>query len=267
MTKVTTSDRLWRIVALAVAVLVVGCTPSRVIPPAEIRSGTTFGADDLRAIAADEDANPATLWLERGTAIWHEAPNDGSGPTCQSCHGDVEASMHGVAAHYPQIDRASGSLLDLEARINDCRVRRQHAPAFRYESESLLAIVAYVARASRGVPIQVSIDGAARAHFDSGRSFYYSRRGQMNLACNNCHEQNWGRRLLGETISQGHPTGYPIYRLEWQSMGSEQHRLRACLFGVRAELLPYGNDQLVDLELFLAWRAQGLPIETPAVRR
>ena len=257
-----------RRVAIVLLLTLAACVPERVIPPAEMRSGTSFGQADLRAIAADDDANPATLWLERGEQLWHEAPAGASGaPSCTQCHGDVAQSMHGVAAHYPQVDRASGQLFDLEARINACRVRHQHAPPLAYESDALVGITAYVARASRGVPIEVSVDGPAHAAFERGRAFYYTRRGQMNQACNNCHEQNWGRRLLGETISQGQPTGFPIYRLEWQKMGSEQHRLRACLYGVRAELPPYGSPELVDLELFLAWRAQGLPIETPAVRR
>ena len=89
----------------------------------------------------------------------------------------------------------------------------------------------------------------------------------MNLACMHCHDWNAGKRLLAESISQGHPNAYPVYRLEWQSAGSLQRRLRACYFGVRAEMPPYGAQDLLDLELFLAWRAQGLTIETPGVRR
>jgi sulfur-oxidizing protein SoxA len=91
--------------------------------------------------------------------------------------------------------------------------------------------------------------------------------GQLNLACAHCHEKNWGRTLLAERLSQGHPNGYPIYRLEWQAVGSLERRLRSCLAGVRAEVLPYGAPEYADLALFLAWRAQGLPIETPGVRR
>ena len=137
----------------------------------------------------------------------------------------------------------------------------------QYESEELLAITAYVARQSKGMPIGVSIDGAAKAHFEAGEAAYRLRRGQMNLSCAHCHEANWGKRLLSETISQGQPNGYPAYRMEWQTMGSLERRLRACLSGVRAEMLPYGSPEYLDLELYLAWRAQGLPIETPGVRR
>ncbi len=141
------------------------------------------------------------------------------------------------------------------------------ADPLRYESEELLALTSYLARQSLGAPIATRIDGAASAHFEAGRVSYHLRRGQMNLSCAHCHDAQWGKRLLSETISQGHPNAYPAYRMEWQTMGSLERRLRACLSGIRAEMLPYGSQEYLDLELFLAWRAQGLPIETPGVRR
>src|SRR5438445_360773 len=101
---------------------------------------------------------------------------------------------------------------------------------------------------------------------DAGRATFYRRQGQLNLACNQCHDDNWGRRLAGNVVPQAHPTGYPLYRLEWQSLGSLQRRLRGCLTGIRAEPYEYGAAELVDLELFLMWRARGMPFEAPAVR-
>ena len=175
--------------------------------------------------------------------------------------------MKGVAAGYPRIDAKSGRLLDLEGRINQCRVERQQSDAFRPESDELLGLTAYVAMQSRGVPVKVSIDGPARAHFEAGRTLYYRRMGQMNLACAHCHEANWGRKLLAETISQGHGNPYPIYRLEWQKMGSLQRRMRSCLIGIRGEPWSYGSMEHLELALYLAWRAEGLPIESPGVRR
>src|SRR5205823_577706 len=167
----------------------------------------------------------------------------------------------------PAFDRDSGAIIDLEARINACRVRHQGAEPFERESDELLALTAYVAMQSRGMPLAVSIDGPARAAFERGRALYMSRHGQMNLSCNQCHDQNWGKRLFAETLSQGHGNAFPAYRLEWQTLGSLQRRIRACLFGVRAEMPRPGAPELTDLELYLAWRAQGLPLETPGVRR
>lgn len=174
--------------------------------------------------------------------------------------------MKGAATRYPQIDKGGG-LLNLEDRIRQCRERRQQAAPFNFESEELLALTALVRMQSRGMPMVISIGGESRAYFERGRDFYYSRSGQMNLACAHCHQENWGKKLGPETISQGHGNAYPAYRLEWQTMGSLQRRFRSCLSGVRAEMLPYGATEYLDLELYLAWRSGKLPIETPGVRR
>jgi sulfur-oxidizing protein SoxA len=258
---------MWRALAVVVACFAAGASAQqRVLPLSELRSGATFAGANVRAMQADELANPGMLWVERGEKLW-SAPAESSGKACASCHDAAQTSMRGVAARYPKFDAAAGTVLDLEARINDCRTRRQQAPALARESEDLLALTAFVAYQSRGVPLAASIDGPARAAFERGRELYFARHGQMNIACTQCHDQNWGKRLLGETISQGHPTAFPGYRLEWQSLGSLQRRLRACLFGIRAEMPPPGAPVLTDLELYLAWRAQGLPIEAPGVRR
>ena len=158
-------------------------------------------------------------------------------------------------------------MVDLSERIEACRTGKQGAPALPREAEDRNALEVYVASMSRNMPIAVVVDGPARSSFERGRDFYYQRRGQMNLACANCHEQNVGKRLFAETISQGHGNAFPAYRLEWQSVGSLQRRLRACLNGVHAEAPSEGTPILTDLELFLALREQGLPIETPGVRR
>jgi sulfur-oxidizing protein SoxA len=203
--------------------------------------------------------------VERGEKLWSE-PAGKAKQSCASCHQDAKTSMRGVAASYPKVG-AGGKVFNLEGRINACRVNHQGAEPFKYESEELLAITAYVARQSKGMPIAASIAGPARAHFDAGEAAYRQRRGQMNLSCAHCHEANWGKRLLSETVSQGQPNAYPAYRMEWQTLGSLERRLRACLSGIRAEMLPYGSPEYLDLELYLAWRAQGLPVETPGVRR
>jgi len=238
----------------------------RALPLPALRSGVSFVSPDLRAMQEDDAANPGLLWVGRGEQLWNTGVGT-SGPACAACHGDARAAMRGVAARHPAYDKSAGVVVDLEARIERCRTQRQNAPALARESEDLLALTAYVAYQSRGVPLAVSIDGPARDAFDRGRAYYVKRHGQMNLACTQCHDDNWGKRLLVETISQGHPTAFPAYRLEWQSLGSLQRRIRACLFGVRAQMPPPGAPELTDVELYLAWRAQGLPMEAPGVRR
>ena len=231
-----------------------------------LKSGLEFQSDDVKKLQADDFANPGALWTARGEALW-TTPAGIAQKSCASCHGVAATAMKGVAARYPAFDKSQSRVLDLEARVNSCRVMHQGAAAFAAESDELLGMTAFVAQQSRGMPIAVAIDGDAGAAFEAGRKLYYQRIGQLNLACNQCHEQNWHRRLLTQPITQGHGNGYPAYRLDWQKMGSLQRRLRACFYGVRAELPAFGADELIALELFLAWRGEGLTIETPAVRR
>lgn len=245
-----------------------GTAPSAddAIRPEHKRSGTAFQAPATRAMQDDDLANPGMLWVAKGEELWNRAPAPGAQP-CAGCHGDARQSMNGAAARHPAFDPASGRPLNLEQRINACRTQRQGAPPLAYEAEELLALAAFVAHQSRGVPIRVAVDGPARPFLDDGRRLFHARQGQLNLSCAQCHDRTWGKRFRSELLSQGQPTGYPVYRLEWQTMGSLHRRLKNCAAGVRAEPFDFGSPELVNLELYLAWRAQGLPVETPAVRR
>ncbi|MEE4277632.1 MAG: sulfur oxidation c-type cytochrome SoxA [Halieaceae bacterium] len=235
---------------------------ARELPAA--RSGYHYQSEEIQALQDDDFANPAMLWVDRGRVLWRQVA--GSEPSCEQCHGEAQ-SLRGAAVRYPQYDAGVGRLLNLEGRINQCRTERQGLEALAYESDALLSLTALVSHQSRGLPIDVSIDGAAQAYFEEGRRYFYTRRGQMNLACYHCHQLNAGRYLRGDRLSQGQATGYPIYRLDWQTLGSLHRRLRFCNTGVRAEPFAFGDPAYVSLELFLAWRARGLPWEAPAVRR
>lgn len=234
--------------------------------PRPLKSGIEFASGDVRAMQADDFANPGMLWVTRGEKLWRARAGKAN-VACADCHGDAAVSMKGVAARYPAIDPGAARLIDIEGRVNLCRTRHQRAEAFAYESDELLSLSAYVAHQSRGIPMRVELDWQHQRHFERGRDLYHQRIGQMNLACVHCHQRNWGKQLLAQTLSQGHGNAYPAYRLEWQSLGSLQRRLRACFFGVRAEMPAYGAQELLELELYLAWRARGLPIESPGVRR
>ena len=224
------------------------------IPQAERRSGYEFMGRETRAMQDDDVTNPALFSLMEGETLWKRKEN---GTACADCHADLK----GAAARYPALK--GGRLVNLEQQINACRTERQQSPAFAYESRELLALSAYVGKQSRGMPIAVTAD---EKHLAAGRALFQRRQGQLNLSCSQCHDDNWGKGLAGTPIPQAHPTGYPIYRLEWQGMGSLQRRLRNCIIGVRAEPYAYGSQELVDLELYLMWRARGMKLETPAVR-
>ncbi len=215
------------------------------------KSGYQFMSRETQAMQDDEATGPAALWLLDGEALWRR--------DCAACHGAQR--MKGVAARYPALHK--GKLVNLEQRINLCRVEQQKAPAFAYESRELLALAAYVGRQSRGLPIAVE---KIEPYFGKGEAAFLRRQGQLNLSCAQCHDDHAGRKLAGSTIPQAHPTGYPLYRLEWQGLGSLQRRLRNCLTGMRAENYAFGAAGLLELELYLMWRARGMKLETPAVR-
>lgn len=248
------------------ALLAVCCVGAHAQSPSPPRGGIEFQSADVRALQSDAFANPGMLWVTRGEALWSQK-RGAAGNTCASCHGEARQSMRGVAVRYPKYSPDLGRVVNLEERINACVRGNQRAEPLAWESPDLLALTTYVARQSAGMPIAVSIDGPARQAYERGRAIYHERQGQLHLACTQCHDRAWGRTLLAEKISQGHPADWPAYRLEWQTLGSLQRRLRACYFGVRAELPAFGSPELGALELYLADRAKGLAISPPGVRR
>lgn len=246
---------------LAVAQAVLGAG----IPVEERRSGYEFMSRETRAMQDDDATNPGVFWLLDGEALWNRKTG-AAGRSCADCHRDARSSMKGVAARYPAWSEARQRPVNLAERINICRSERQKAAALEQEGRDLLALTAYVAHQSRGMPINAAPDKRMEPFVNAGRSAFMRRQGQLNIACAQCHDDRWGRKLGGSVIPQAHPTGYPLYRLEWQSLGSLQRRLRNCMIGMRAEPYPYGAPEMLELEVYLMWRARGMRLETPAVR-
>lgn len=228
------------------------------------RSGFDDMGTALQAIQRDDFSNPATLWLAEGESAWNRQAGS-AGKSCADCHGGPE-SMRGVAARYPAYDTTLGRVVNLDGKIEDCRIRRQKADPLPHESRARVALEAFVARQSRGLPIVPPDEPNVGAAAAAGSALFTRRMGQLDLSCAQCHEQRAGQRLAGSIIPQGHPTGYPVYRSEWQSVGTLQRRLRNCMIGVRSEAFAYGSPEFVALEAFLMRRAAGMTIETPAVR-
>jgi L-cysteine S-thiosulfotransferase len=250
---------------LLATVAVAGVGAATEIPQGERRSGFTFMTPETQAMQNDDTANPGMLWVLDGEGLW-TAKAGSAGRSCADCHGDVHTSMRGVAARYPAFDAALGRPVDLEQRVNLCRVQHQQAPALTYESRELLALTALIGQQSRGMPIESGSDRRLDPFIAAGHDLFTRRQGQLNLGCSNCHDDNWDKHLAGSAITQAQPTGYPLYRLEWQSLGSLQRRMRNCMIGVRAQPYDYGAPEFVELELYLMSRGRGLSIEAPAVR-
>lgn len=233
--------------------------------PAPRRSGFDDMGSATQALQRDDSQNPAMLWVADGERLWAQ-PAGPAGRRCADCHGDAATGLRGAAVRYPRLDTRSGQPITLAQRINACRVRHQGEAPWAPESEPLLGLAALVARASRGLPLQPD-DAAPLAEAAArGETLFRLRIGQLNLSCAQCHDERGGQRLGGNLIPQAHPSAYPIYRLEWQGLGSLQRRLRNCMTGVRAEVPEWNARDLVDLEAYLVRRAAGMAWEAPGVR-
>jgi L-cysteine S-thiosulfotransferase len=229
------------------------------------RSGFEFMSPQTQAMQNDDTQNPGMLWVKQGEALWNK-PEGAQSKSCASCHSDAKNSMRGVATKYPVFDAKTSSLINLSKKILQCRTDQQQASSIAFESQTLLSLEAYVAHQSRGLPIKASTDTKLKPHIDNGKKLYTQPLGQLNLSCAQCHDQLAGQRLGSAPIPEAHPNGYPIYRLEWQGLGSLQRRLRNCMSGVRAEGFAYGSKELIEIELYLVNRANGMLIEAPGVR-
>jgi sulfur-oxidizing protein SoxA len=255
---------LCRAASTVAACLAIAIAAAGEIPLSERRSTYLEMSPATKAMQDGDTDNPGMLWVLDGEALW-QAKAGKAGIACAGCHGDAGASMKGVAARYPAYDSKLETAIDLAGRINICRTERQQAPELPRESKGLLALTALIARQSRGLPIR-SDDERLKPSIEAGRHLFNARQGQLDLACVHCHDHNRGKKLAGITVPQGHPTGYPLYRLEWQTLGSLQRRLRNCMIGMRAEPYAYGAPEYLALEAYLMWRARGMTVESPAVR-
>jgi len=231
----------------------------------EIRSGYTYAEPETRAMQDDDFENPAMLALDYGAELW--STKDGvANKSCADCHGDAEKSMKGVGARYPVYYEPWGKPINIELRINECRENQMKAKPYKYESNEMLGMTSFVKYQSRNMPVNVDIGGPNKDFFLKGKAFYYERRGQLDMACKHCHDDNAGNMIRANLLSQGQSNGFPTYRLKWQKVGSLHRRFRGCNSQVRATPFGYGSDEYVNLELYLAWRGRDLPVESPSVR-
>jgi L-cysteine S-thiosulfotransferase len=229
------------------------------------KSGYEFMSSATQALQNDDTQNPAMLWVKQGEALWNKAEGSAQ-KSCVSCHGNAATSMRGAASRHPSYDEKRALPLTLAQRVNACRTDKQLASPLRNESQDLLSLEVFVAYQSRGLAINPPNDKRLNPFIERGQTIYQQPLGQLNLSCAQCHDQQAGQRLGSAPIPQAHPTAYPIYRSEWQGLGSLQRRFRNCMSGVRAEPFGLGSMELTEIELFLMARAKGMKIETPGVR-
>jgi sulfur-oxidizing protein SoxA len=228
-----------------------------------IYSGWRFRTDDTQALQLDDFDNPAMLAVDAALDAYSTVEGD-AGESCASCHGDVE-SFAGLAPTMPKV--VDGKLVVMEDFINTCRTERMKAEPYSWNSQDMQGMVALIKLQSRGMPMSVAIDGDAAPYWEQGKEMYYTRFGQLELSCANCHEDNWGNMIRADHLSQGQVNGFPVYRLKDAALVSMHNRFRGCIRDTRAETFGVGSDEFRALELYVASRGNGLSVETPAVRQ
>ena len=235
-------------------------------PLSEVISGNEFRTAETREQNQDEFQNPGYLLVEEGASLWETA--DGSeNKACADCHGDAAESMAGVGASYPKWDEQAGKPRSLQHRINSCREENMGAEAWKWESGDMLSMVSFVKNQSLGMPMKLDFSqGDMESWRKQGEELYYTRMGQLDLACSNCHEDNYGNFIRADMLSQGQINGFPTYRFKWQGVGSLHRRFVGCIRNIRGEPYKRGSDEYVALEIYLSWRGEGLPLESPSVR-
>jgi L-cysteine S-thiosulfotransferase len=236
-------------------------SPEKPYAAAELRSGASYMAPHLQKQQSDDDQNPAMLWVDSGKTLFER--------DCKSCHSEAR----GLAATLPRVFADPSSKAErvatLESQINLCQTTRVKggATAYAVESEPLLSLATYLAFSSRGVKHVVAENVEKTTSWQRARDMYFAVQGKLDFSCAACHDKLAGRRVRTQAISQGHGVGFPTYRIEWQTVGSLSRRLRACFYGMEANVPAASDPILLALELYLAWRSEGLMIEAPAVRR
>jgi len=235
-------------------------------PLSEIISGFEFRNPETQALQLDDFENPAFLWVQQGEELWSTAEGT-AGKACADCHGNAAETMKMVGATFPKWSEKNKKPINIELQVNECRTERMGAEAWKYESSEMLGMTSYVRTQSRGEPVNVDFsEGDMENWKEKGKDLYYTRFGQLNLSCSNCHEDNYGNYIRSDLLSQGQTNGFPTYRLKWQGIGTLHRRFKGCMDQVRAEPYKRGSDEFLALEVYLSYRGVGLPVEAPAVR-
>ena len=231
----------------------------------EILSGWRFRSEGTQAMQMDDFDNPGMSAVDAAAEAW-DTVEGSEGKSCASCHGAAEDSMAGVRAVYPKWNDAAEEVRTLAMQINDCRENKMGAEKYGYTSGNMAAMEALITLQSRGMPVNVAIDGPVQATWEAGKELYYTRTGQLDLSCANCHEDNYGNMIRADHLSQGQINGFPVYRLKNTKLNTVHARFKGCVRDTRAETFNPGSDEFIALELYVASRGNGLSVEGPSVR-
>jgi sulfur-oxidizing protein SoxA len=212
-----------------------------------------------------EEFPPYELNIEKGKELFSKPFKNGK--TYASC---FENDGMGIAHRYPFFDTASGKVVTLESAINACRVSNGEEP-LKYSKGAIADLSAYMHYTSRGETINVVIpdDPRALAAYERGKNHFYAKRGQLNMACADCHIYNAGNKIRADLLSPalGHVTHFPVYRSKWGGMGTLHRRYGGCNKQVRAKPYKAQSDEYRALEYFHSYMSNGLESNGPGARK
>jgi sulfur-oxidizing protein SoxA len=224
----------------------------------------SLNEDMRRQWEEKEQFPPYEFSLEAGKELF--AKPFANGKHYADCFPDLGI---GVRQNYPQFDEKSGQVVTLELALNQCR-ETNGEKTISYTGDDMAALTAYMAFTSRGKPFDIKVPDDPRAleAYENGKRYFYTRRGQLNFSCATCHVQNPGERLRAEVLAPalGILNALPIYRSEWGGMGTTSRRFVSCNSQVRGVPLEPQAQEYRDLEYFLSYVSNGLPISGPGSR-
>ncbi len=235
--------------------------------------GVKFENYVLGALALNKDAldqyesimtfPPFVNDVDQGRKTWEKPFKNGK--TFASCFAN---GGENVAGNYPQFDNASGKVVTFENTLNAC-LRRNDEPELKYGSSELGLLSAYVRSLSDGMKVQVKVESpTALAAYEKGKALYYSRRGQLNFSCANCHVDNVGMFVRSEQLSPlvGQAVHWPVFRAGTELV-TLHARYRQCQKNVRATPLEFNSEEYNNLEYFMTYMSNGLPMQSPVFRK
>ena len=213
---------------------------------------------------AIDDFPPYDFAIDRGKQMF--ATPFKNGKTYADCFPEKGI---GIRQNYPYFDDKSGAVITLELALNRCR-EANGEPPYSYVKDEMASLTAYMAFTSRGKPFDIKIPNDPRAleAYQKGAEYFYARRGQLNFSCASCHVQNPGNQIRTEVLAPalGIVAAMPIYRSEWNGMGTMSRRLVTCNSQVRGVPLEPQDELYRDVEYYLTYMSNGLPVSGPGAR-
>ena len=224
--------------------------------PADYALGAAAFDPELRA-SREENAGAAASSgvLEAGRKIWNRKFRNGR--TVASCFPN---GGRRVAGSYPQFDPRLKRVVTLETAINQCLKANAQPLLETADPATMGALTAYMRSLSEKQKVAVRVPAAAEERFEEGRRLYFTRMGQQNFACASCHLQGAGKRYAELPLSPaiGQATQGTVIR-DGQAI-TLQARIRECLERMGVAPFPAGSDELNNIEYFLTYLSNGLPL-------